>query len=82
MVMAAQSVQVSLPEDLLREIDRRPETKKQGRSAIVQRALRLYLEEARREETDRAYAQAYGGKADELAEEMSPLIKGQRWPEK
>jgi metal-responsive CopG/Arc/MetJ family transcriptional regulator len=80
--MAAQSVQVSLPEALLREIDRRPETRKQGRSAVIQQALRLYLEHVRREETDRAYERAYGGRADEVFDELGPLIKGQRWPAK
>lgn len=80
--MAAQSVQISLPEELLKEIDRRPETKKQGRSGVIQRALRLYLEHVRKEEIDRAYERAYGARADEVFREMEPLIKGQRWPAK
>lgn len=80
--MAAQSVQVSLPAELLRELDRRPEAKRYGRSAVVQRALRLYLAEARRRETDAAYARAYGGKADEAFEEFAQLIEGQAWPER
>jgi metal-responsive CopG/Arc/MetJ family transcriptional regulator len=80
--MAAHSVQISLPDDLLREIDRHPETKKRGRSAVVQRALRLYLDQIRRQETDLAYERAYGGRADEVLDEMGPLIKRQRWPAK
>jgi metal-responsive CopG/Arc/MetJ family transcriptional regulator len=80
--MASQSVQVSLPQDLLREVDRRPETKSQGRSAVVQRALRLYLDQVRRQETDLAYERAYGGRADEVFVELGPLLKRQRWPAK
>jgi metal-responsive CopG/Arc/MetJ family transcriptional regulator len=80
--MAAQSVQISLPEELLKEIDRRAETKAHGRSAVVQRALRLYLDQVRRQETDLAYERAYGGRADEVFDEMGPLLKRQRWPAK
>lgn len=80
--MAAQSVQISLPEELLREIDGRVETKKAGRSAVIQRALRLYLDHVRKEEIDRAYERAYRGRADEVFGEMGQLIKGQRWPAK
>ena len=58
--MAARSVQISLDQDLLEAIDRRPETKRDGRSAVIKRALRLYLEQAQRESIDDSYARAYG----------------------
>ena len=35
-----------------------------GRSAVVERALRLYLDQVRRRETDLAYERAYGGGVD------------------
>lgn len=82
MAMAAQSVQISLPDDLLKEIDRRPETRERGRSAIIQEALRLYLEQVRKEGIDRAYKRAYEGRARELSGEFGPLIRRQRWPRK
>jgi Arc/MetJ-type ribon-helix-helix transcriptional regulator len=59
-IMAARSVQISLDEELLREIDRRPETKRDGRSAVIKRALQLYLDRKRRETIDETYARAYG----------------------
>lgn len=80
--MATRSVQVSLPGELLREVDGRAETKKLGRSAVVQRALRLYLQMARRHQTDRAYDRAYGGRGDEVSDEHDPMMRGQQWPEK
>ena len=80
--MPSRSVQVSIPGELLREIDSRAETRKLGRSAVVQRALRLYLEQARRTQTDRAYERAYGGRDAELSDELGPMMGGQQWPEK
>jgi metal-responsive CopG/Arc/MetJ family transcriptional regulator len=77
--MASRSVQISLPEGLLDELDRRQETGKHGRSAVIQRALRLYLEMAKRREIDGAYARAYGGRSGEVFDEFADLMQGQRW---
>lgn len=79
--MAARSVQISLDETLLREIDRRKETKKLGRSAFIRRAIQLYLELERRREIDAAYARAYGGREDEVFDEFAELLRSQAWPE-
>lgn len=79
--MAARSVQISIDEELLEEIDRRPETRRKGRSAVIRRALRLYLELSRRREIDAEYARAYGGDADRVLEEFAGLIGAQAWPE-
>ncbi len=82
-MMAARSVQISVPGQLLDLLDRRPETKKLGRSAVVQKALVLYLDIGRRRETDAAYERAYGGKAgSKMFDEFTELMRGQRWPEK
>lgn len=80
--MAARSVQISLDEDLLAEIDRRPETSSQGRSALIRRALRLYLDLQRRRETDLAYARAYGDASQEVFDEFADLMDAQEWPDK
>ncbi len=80
--MGARSVQISLDEGLLREVDRDPEAKKQGRSAVIRRALRLYLDLKRRRVIDAAYARAYEGKSDEVFEEFADLLGSQPWPEK
>jgi metal-responsive CopG/Arc/MetJ family transcriptional regulator len=85
--MAARSVQISLDEELLREIDRRPETKRDGRSAVIKRALQLYLDRKRRETIDETYARAYGSgsRADrtraDRANEFDALLDTQPWPE-
>jgi metal-responsive CopG/Arc/MetJ family transcriptional regulator len=80
--MAARSVQISLDDALLREVDRDPEAKKQGRSAVIRRALRVYLDLKRRRAIDVAYARAYEGKADEVLDEFADLLRSQTWPEK
>ena len=79
--MSSRSVQISLDRDLLAEVDRQPETRQQGRSAVIRRALRLYLDLKKRREIDAAYEQAYVGRADELLEEFGELIGAQAWPE-
>lgn len=84
-IMAARSVQISLDEDLLKAIDLRPETKRDGRSAVIKRALRLYLEHAQRESVDESYARGYGQKAAsskkaERSAEFDPMLSGQAWP--
>jgi metal-responsive CopG/Arc/MetJ family transcriptional regulator len=78
--MASRSVQISLPEGLLDQLDRRAETARNGRSAVIQRALRLYLHMAKRREIDAAYARAYGERSHDAFEEFADLMEGQRWP--
>jgi metal-responsive CopG/Arc/MetJ family transcriptional regulator len=80
--MASRSVQISLPEALLDRLDRRAETEKIGRSAVIQRALVLYMETARRREIDQTYASAYGGQSRETFDEFADLMDGQAWPER
>jgi hypothetical protein len=55
-------------------MDGRAETKSDGRSAVIQRALRLYLDHVRRQETDLAYQRAYDGRAIEV-DELGPQLK-------
>jgi metal-responsive CopG/Arc/MetJ family transcriptional regulator len=80
-IMAARSVQISLDEDLLKEVDQHPESRERGRSAVIARALRLYLELQRRREVDAAYERAYAGRADEVLDEFADLLGKQAWPE-
>ena len=79
--MRARSVQISLDEQLLKEVDRDPEAKRDGRSAFIRRALRLYLDLKRRRSIDQAYERAYAGKADEVFDEFADLLRAQPWPE-
>lgn len=80
--MPARSVQISLDSELLREVDGRAETQREGRSAVIARALRLYLEANRRREVDAAYARAYGGAGgQEMLDEIGELLGAQAWPD-
>ena len=80
--MTSQSIQVSIPRELLREIDGRAETKRVGRSAIIRRALELYLQQVKNQEIDRAYDRAYAGRAEAVDDDFRPLMKRQSWPPK
>jgi metal-responsive CopG/Arc/MetJ family transcriptional regulator len=75
-------VQISIDEELLRTVDRDPETKRRGRSAVVASALRMYLESKRRRDVDQALLLAYGGVAADVAAEIGPFIEAQAWPKK
>lgn len=75
-------MQISIDAELLAEIDRRKETKRDGRSAVIRRALELYLALQRRREVDAAYARAYGGEGGVAAhDDIAELLRGQPWPD-
>ena len=78
--MPARAVQISLDESLLRAIDTDPEARREGRSALIRRAVTGYLEAKRRREVDEAIRRAYQGKADELLDDIRDLIGAQAWP--
>jgi len=80
--MASKPVQVSLDSDLLERIDADPETRSQGRSAFVRRAVEHYLDAKRRADIDEALRKGYAGKAADAAEEVDDLIEAQTWPER
>lgn len=83
--MSSRSVQISLDEELLREVDRQKETKRDGRSAVIRRALHLYLERKRSEDIDALYAKAYGRgggtKDNGEVREFDALLESQAWPD-
>ncbi len=79
--MPARAVQISLDSSLLKEVDRTPEARKQGRSQVIATALRLYLRARKRKDTDAAITRAFSGKADELLREIEPMMESQAWPE-
>ena len=79
--MAARSVQISLDAQLLKEVDRQPIAKHQGRSAFIRRAIETYIELQRRRGIDEAYRRAYTGKATELEEDFGELMEAQAWPD-
>ena len=83
--MSAKPVQVSIDTELLRRIDRDPETTARGRSAFIRSAVSSYLEakrrkNKRRKNVDAAMRAAYGGVADAMEAEVADLVDGQAWP--
>ncbi len=79
--MASKPVQISLDQELLRRIDRDPETRKRGRSAFIRNAVVTYLRAKERREVDEAIRRAYEGTSDEMLSEVETLIGAQAWPE-
>ena len=64
------AIQVSFDEDLLRELDATAEAKREGRSALMRRAVAEYLQRRRQQAIDDQYRKAYaggGGLGDEFA---------------
>jgi metal-responsive CopG/Arc/MetJ family transcriptional regulator len=78
--MPAKAVQISIEASLLARIDRDPQTKREGRSAFVADAVRLYLSAKRRRATDEALAKAFGGRKNAVLDEVESMLEGQAWP--
>ena len=72
------AIQVTIDEGLLEALDRDPEVRAKGRSAVFRRALTEYLKRARRAAISAAYRRGYG-------EVGAPELKGWAgegtWPE-
>ena len=56
------AIQISFDEELLERLDESDEVKREGRSAVLRRALREYLERRRRRAVAEQYRRAYGKK--------------------
>ncbi len=79
--MTARPLQISMDPELLSLIDAEPEVQKEGRSAFIRKAIRLYLDAKRRRAIDQQLIQAYAGQADAMLEEVEDLISEQAWPD-
>lgn len=61
-------IQISMEERLLKSLDKRPEVKKFGRSAVLRQAVFEYLRSKRKKEIAEEYRRAYAAGPDpELA---------------
>jgi hypothetical protein len=80
--MPAKPLQISMDTGLLERIDADPEARKQGRSAFIRSAVQLYLTMKDRREMEARLTQAYGGKADNLLDEIGDFMSAQAWPER
>ncbi|HEX5418749.1 MAG TPA: ribbon-helix-helix domain-containing protein [Gammaproteobacteria bacterium] len=56
------TIQITMDEDLLAELDRNEETRRDGRSAVLHRAASEYLKRRGRTELGQAYQRAYVGR--------------------
>lgn len=73
------AVQVMLDERLLTELDATEEVRREGRSAVLRRALAAYLRRRRRETIADRYAQAYRDD-DALGTEWAGWEEQGVWP--
>ncbi len=62
-------IQITVDEELLRELDATEEVQREGRSAAIRRAVAEYLQRRRRDAIARRYQEAYG-EAGALGDEV------------
>ena len=72
-------VQISFDEELLKELDESEEVKRVGRSAVLRRAVKEYLQRRRRRSIADQYRRAYGEEGD-LGEEYDGWEDQGAWP--
>jgi len=73
------TIQITMDEKLLARLDADTETKRDGRSAVLRRAVAEYLKRRRRAEIAEAYKRAYGKTAG-LGEEFESWEHQGQWP--
>jgi metal-responsive CopG/Arc/MetJ family transcriptional regulator len=73
------AIQVSFDEELLRELDATDEVKREGRSALMRRAVTEYLQRRRQQWVADQYRKAYADGGG-LGEEFSRWEDQGRWP--
>jgi metal-responsive CopG/Arc/MetJ family transcriptional regulator len=74
------AVQVMLDERLLKALDQDAEVRRDGRSAVLRRAVAEYLRKKKRRRITEAYRQAYAER-DPLRDDFSGWENEGAWPE-
>ena len=72
-------VQISFDEELLEALDESEEVKREGRSAVLRRAVREYLQRRQRRSIAEQYRRAYGEQSS-LGEEYEGWEDEGEWP--
>jgi len=72
-------IQISFDEELLKELDESEEVKRVGRSAVMRRAVKEYLQRRRRRSIADQYRGAYGDEGG-LSEEYEGWEDQGEWP--
>jgi metal-responsive CopG/Arc/MetJ family transcriptional regulator len=73
------AIQITVDEALLCEIDKSPEARKEGRSAVFRRAAAAYLRQSRQTDIARRYAAAYAQEGS-LGSEFAGWEEQGEWP--
>lgn len=74
------AIQLTMDEDLLRELDGSPEVQREGRSAVVRRATAEYLKRQKQRAIAEGYLRGYGASSPDDAELVGWAEEG-IWPE-
>jgi metal-responsive CopG/Arc/MetJ family transcriptional regulator len=74
------SIQITVDEALLARLDADPEVERSGRSAVIRRAVDVYLRQRRTHQIDEAYRKAYGKKPG-LGADWKGWTEEAVWPE-
>ncbi len=72
------AIQITVDDPLLARIDRDPDVKRLGRSAVIRRAIDAYLRLRQKNAVADAYRRAYGGKEPR---ELEGWVDEGAWPE-
>lgn len=75
------AIQITMDEDLLEELDRSDEVRRDGRSAVVRRATADYLRRNRRKAIADQYRRGYSG-GESVEDELEAWAEEGVWPEK
>jgi len=74
------AIQISFDERLLAELDATEEARRDGRSAVLRRAVREYLQKKRRHTIAERYRSAYGSDSD-IGDELAGWGDEGQWPD-
>ena len=74
------AIQVTLDDDLLRDLDASDEAKRDGRSAVIRRATAAYLRRQRQAAITAQYARAYGSGGGAFPSEFDGWEDEGEWP--
>jgi metal-responsive CopG/Arc/MetJ family transcriptional regulator len=75
------AIQITVDDSLLARLDRDPEVKRLGRSAVLRRATEAYLRDRRKADLADAYRRAYRGRRADMPELEGWADEGV-WPER
>lgn len=78
--MWMKAIQVTFDEELLQQLDERPEVREQGRSRVLREMTAAYLAEKRAEDIARQYREGYT-KHPQTDEEIADWESIQAWPD-